>query len=54
MSFYVYTVDCNSAILLYGAISKVIFLQKVVYDNDFTPIIDIYFYETFSTLNSNI
>jgi hypothetical protein len=25
----------------------------VIYDNDFTLIIDIYFYETFSTLNSN-
>ncbi len=24
-----------------------------VYDDDFTLIIDIYFYETFSTLNSN-
>ncbi len=35
-------------ILFFGATTII-----VIYDNDFTLIIDIYFYETFSTLNSN-
>ncbi len=35
-------------ILFFGAMTVI-----VVYYNDFTLIIDIYFYETFSTLNSN-
>ncbi len=48
---------------MYGLYSKLLCLSETlkvtgnnkdtIYNNNFTSIIDIYFYETFSTLNSN-